>query len=181
MALVARTLILGNRLYFARDGADDGGTPTADDHKPETASAAYEELGVVEAMDVSNKVEVLRLKKPSSGKYKLRKTIPLSQELMLKCTMQDYNQLAFESIFLLAGAITIATAQQPLKQSTPITGWLKVSQADQTDTAITAMFLWVELSVKQLKTAEKEYKYELEVEVLDNALNTFNLLALTAN
>lgn len=187
MALVNRTIVIGSHLFFAREGAEEtvGGEDevVSPAYKPLTASALYEELGAIETLDITSKTDNLRLKAPAQGggAYKLRKLIPLSQELTLKAKVQDYNQLAFESLFLLAGPITIATPQQPLKQSKPITGWLKVEQRDHTDTLISTLFLWVALMVSTQKNAEKEYSYEVTVEVLDNALNTFNLAALVAN
>ncbi|WP_156345774.1 hypothetical protein [Verrucomicrobium spinosum] len=153
------------------------------DYKPATDSELYEAMGAVETFGVTNKADALVLKAPPVGRgtYRRRKSIPLSQELTLKAKLQDANQLVMESIFLLAGAITIGTAQQPLKQSKPITGWLKIEQRDQTDTLINTMFLWVEMMVTEGKSAEKEYAYDVTWEVLDSELNTYNLNALTAN
>lgn len=185
MALINRTIILGNTLKFVRDGVSDTNEDPAvnvsSSHVPDAGSAVWESFGVVEDAEISNKVDALRLKGPNTGRYRLRKTIPLSQELMIKCTMQDVNQLALESLLLLGGAIVIGTAQEPMKQSAPITGWIYLSQADQTDTAINLMFLRVELKVTSHKSAEKEYKYTAEFEVLGNSLNTYELDAFTAN
>ena len=185
MPLVNRTIILGNTLKFVRDGVSDTNEDPAVNvsatHVPDAGSPVWESFGVVEDMEISNKVDQLRLKAPSTGRYRLRKTIPLGQELMIKATMQDVNQLAMESLFLLAGAITIGTPQEPMKQSAPVTGWVFLSQADQTDTAINLCFLRVELKVNSHKSAEKEYKYTAEFEVLGNSLNTYELDALAAN
>lgn len=185
MALVTRTVIIGNTLKFVRDGLSDTNEDPAVNvsatHVPDAGSPVWESFGVVEDLEISNKVESLRLKAPSTGRYRLRKTIPLSQELMLKASMQDANQLAFESLFLLAGAITIGTPAEPMKQAAPITGWVYLSQADQTDTVINLIFLRVEFKVTSHKSAEKEYKYTAEFEVLGNALNTYELDAFAAN
>lgn len=187
MPLVNRTVILGNHIWFAREGAtemigEDTETVSAT-YQPLTGSALYEEMGAVETFGITNKTDSLILKAPPTGRgaYRRRKSIPLSQELTLKAKVQDANQLVMESIFLLAGAITIGTAQQPLKQSKPITGWLKIEQRDQTDTLINTMFLWVEMMVTEGKSAEKEYAYDITWEVLDSALNTYELEALAAN
>ena len=187
MPLNNRTIILGNHIWFAREGATETietvEHTVAVDYQPLTASDLYEEMGAVETFGIANKIDSLILKAPPTGRgsYRRRKSIPLSQELTLKAKVQDANQLVFESIFLLAGAITIGTAQQPLKQSKPITGWLKIEQRDQTDTLINTMFLWVEMMVTEAKSAEKEYAYDITWEVLDSALNSYELEALAAN
>ena len=181
MAILNKTTIQGAHLYFARNGADDGGTPVSSSHAPAHGAGVLEELGAVESCDISNKIDELKLKAPVSGggRYRTRQTIPLSQELMLKCKMQQANQLTFEGLFLVAGAITVGTAQQPLKQSAKITGWIELLTYDHADEETLRLFLYVELSVKSYKLSEKEYSNELEIEVLDNSLNTAKVVDLT--
>jgi len=168
MAITLKTSILGSKIYFARDGADDGGTATSSSHKPATDSAAYLELGNCESGSFSNKVESIRIKRPSPGRYRLAKTIPVGQEIHLKMMMQDISQIVIEALMLTAGALTVGTAAQPMKQSAKITGWLKVVQSDQADTDSVDHFMWVELTVTQLPFGEKEYKVEIDAELLDN-------------
>ena len=181
-----RTLIMGANASFIRAGTSDPDEDPAvlvsATHKPEDdESELYLSLGVVESAVVTPKVEKLRLKAPSPGRYRLRKTIPLSQELEIRMTMQDFSQLAFESLFQIDGALTVGAAKQPMEQTESITGWLKLILADQTDTTTGELFLWVEISINPINVGERQYSYEWVVDVLENPLATFTLAALTNN
>ncbi len=179
MAITLKTAILGAKVYFARDGADDASTPVSSSHKPAANAAVYLELGHCESGDVSNKVESIRIKRPSPGRYRLAKTIPVNQEIHVKMMMQEISEVVWEAIMLSAGALTIGTAAQPMKQSASITGWLNIVLSDQADTDSVDLFLWAEISVKGYKFAEKEYKVEVDAELLDNSLNTVKVASLT--
>lgn len=182
MALINRTVILGIKsLRFARNGAADGEDTTAADHKPLTASAAYESLGRVEKASLTNKEESIKIRNASSGAYKNELSIPMGQELSLGFTMQSLNQLLLELLYLTDGPITVATPIQPMNKKTSVQGWLEVTRTDQTKTNTLVEFVWVELSMSKHDTAEKAYTQELMAEVLDNPLNTLNIAALAAN
>ena len=182
MALVTRTVILGIKtLEFAREGLADALLGNvASDHKPALAADVYESLGRVEKASVKRTVEELEVRNASSGTYGEEFSIPMSQKMELMFTLQNINQIVIEDLYLASGAITVGTPLQPMAQTAKIRGWLHVVRADQTGTETLLEFLWVELSVESMDTAEKNYTCELKVKVLKNALNTVEIDALAA-
>lgn len=182
MALLKKTLILGAHAYFVRNGADDSGTPVSSSHKPSSdSSVLYEHLGYVMDGAIMRKSDDLEIMAPRSSGYAYVKaeTIPLDQRLAVKLTLGQVNQYTIEALMGLAGAITVNTAQQPLVQDNKITGWLKLDVGDHRDTQRLIHILYCEISVNELKLAQKEHKHTLDVEVLDNASNTVNLVSLS--
>lgn len=190
-ARINRTVITGVRsLKFAREGVSDTGEEPAvtvgEAHCPDADATVFESLGDVENGSVENTEDGITIVNASSGQYRKRKTIPLRQDIMLKFKMQTVNQLTHEMLWLLLGQaagaeITVGTQYQPMKKAVSVRGWLELKISDQTATNIQLLYLFCNLRVKSYQMAEKEYTHELEVEVLDNTLNKFELDALTAN
>jgi len=176
-----RFIILGNTLLFARAGADDGEDVVGPTHKPTPTAEVFLDAGTCDALTPKITEEVINLKQPRGGRYGKGRSINVSQELGYTAKMQDANELTFEALYRLAGAITINTAQAPMRQTNPITGWLTINQHDQKGVLTTQSQLYVELRVNSKEAAEKKYDHEMEISVIDNDLNTFNLKALEAN
>jgi hypothetical protein len=181
MALLNKTIISGAHLGFSRNGADDSGTPVSSSHKPAADSALYEDLGPCESLEIEQKIDELKLKAPVSGggRYRMRETIPLSQEMSLKAKFQQWNQHFLEALFLGSAALAVGTAFQPLKQAAKITGWLQVIQYDQGDTERFRHYFYVEITVSKMSTGEKQYMVEPEFTVLDNTSGTVKVVSLS--
>ena len=181
MALLKKTLILGAHAYFVRNGTVDGSDTVGSSFVPASGSSTWEELGRVMDGVIQGKDDNLIIKAPRVGGFAYQKaeTIPLSEELSIKLTMGEICQYTIEALMRFASAITINTAQRPLMQDNRITGWLKLIAGDHRDTQRLDHYLYCEISVNELKLAEKEHKHTLDVEVLDNSLNSVNLDSLS--
>jgi len=181
MSLLKKTLILGAHAYFVRNGTADGGDTVGSSFVPLTGSSTWEELGYVMDGTISKKTDDLEILAPRSGGYAYVKQegIPLDQRLMVKLTLGQINQYTIEALMAFAGAITVNTAQRPLVQDGKITGWLKLDAGDHRDTQRLIHFLYCEIDVSDLKLAQKEHKHQVDIEVLDNSLNSVNLVSLS--
>lgn len=181
MALLNKTIISGAHLGFARNGASHAGGTTSSSSAPAADDAAYEDLGPCEELVIEQKIDELKLKAPVSGggRYRMRETIPLAQELSLKCKFQQWNQHFLEALFLLSGAPSIGTTYQPMKQSAKITGWLQVIQFDHADVERFRHYFYVEITVSKMDTGEKKYMVEPEFTVLDNTSGTVKIVNLS--
>lgn len=172
-------------MFFCRDGVSDAGEDPAvlvsAAHKPAAASELYAQIGACQSLNVQKTVNSIKVRRPNKGKYGLRCSLPVSQELALTAEMQDVNPITFESLFMVEGALAIGVAKQPMVQTKAITGWFKVDHYDQGKILIASSFLYGEYDVAALNAAESSYTHTLVITVLDNPLNSFEIEALTTN
>lgn len=182
MALLPKTLVLGAHVYFVRNGTDDGGTAVSASHAPTSPTdAIYEELGYVMDATIQGKDDDMEIMAPRSGGYAYQRveTLVLEQRLSMQLTLGQVSQYTIEALMRFAGAITVNNAQRPLVQDNKITGWLRLDTGDHRDTQRLKANLYCEISVNELKIAQKQHQHQLVVDVLDNSGNTVNLVSLS--
>ena len=181
MALHIRDQIIGNQLFFVREGVTVDSVTVSAAVKPDTdPTTNWITIGTAEKVQVKQEVERLRLMSPQPGAYGLKKTLTRSKGLTLTCTIQELSELFYEMLFLAQGGAAGAglTADYvPLSGDGIVRGWLKVQQYDQDNVLRNVVDLWVELTTDDITFDDNLAKWPLKAAVLKNALNTGTLSA----
>lgn len=166
-----KDLILGNHLYFAREGDDDGGTAVSATHIPDAESELWTKLPTVEDWEPKRTPNNVIRRAPSPGTYRTRKTIQLSSKMTHAFSLQEWSEMTFAEL-LLGGEKPVSGVFVPDARGTLLTGWWMVLGYDQTESKIITLNVWGEGMIDGYKFGERLDPYALIVEQLYSTLNS---------
>jgi hypothetical protein len=185
--------ILGNHVYFFRDGADlsvagigpSGAVATpakaGRSVKPAAEDAAWIEFGVVNSLGIAPESSVEEIYAPSPGTLELYDVVENKRKRTLKFDCEELSFLSFELAFH-TKPLSAAGGQYNPGSGKTVKGWLKVEQYDQNSDddsdPINTVDTYVHLKLDgELKCDENHVKTAIQALALRSALNTGNLIA----
>lgn len=113
---------------------------------------------------------------PSPGARVLSETLVRRTESNHQFTMQDLSELTMELLFAAGGEITADFV--PLGGTGQVQGWLKCQGYNSDNEKIVVFDVWSKLGVNNPRFGDDHAKLQLQVKVLQNALNSGTLTLL---
>lgn len=171
--MALKDLLIGSHISFAREGVDVGGITPAENTRPDDGPI-YVALGCVEQYEPSFNQEFITRRCPvaGGGRYRTRKRIPISQELVHNLSMQEWNEFTFAELLLGGSTPDAQGVYKPGARTDTVRGWFHVTNYDQGDQLINDMFIWGEAEIASYQFGESIDPYTLQITQLANALNT---------
>ncbi|WOO43160.1 hypothetical protein [Rubellicoccus peritrichatus] len=173
-----RSILIGNHLFFAREGDSIDGVTVARDAKPDTdPEANWTDVGIISSASIENSKNELEIWGPSPGRLALQDVLLSRQDLMIRATLEEASPMLWELLFGAVGAIdTSGTgAFVPLAKRGFVKGWWKFQQYDQNDVAINLVDVWGRADITgavDFGDQQQVITYELEIRLLNSALNS---------
>lgn len=173
--MAARKLLVGNFLYFAREGDTIDSVLVSSSAKPDhSPTSNWTSIGDVEEATLAPKITEESVFSPlSAGGYGRSELFFKTAEFSIAAVIQDMSELFFELLTLSTPVSSHAIA--PLAATGRLKGWFNLVQRDQAGTQISTIEVYGLAKVNAVKFGNGHAKGTLEIEVLNNALNTGTL------
>jgi len=167
-------MLVGNWLYFARDGDTINTEVVAVDNKPPHTPAEWPAVGDVEEANLTPNITEEEVYSPlTAGGYGLSETFNKTSKLTIACVIQDMSELFFELLTLSTKPVSGAIV--PMSASGRLKGWWNLVQRDQEGNQVSTIEVWARAKVEATKFGNNHAKGTLTLDVLVNALNSGDL------
>jgi len=168
-----KTLALSHHLYFVREGDTIDGTTVSSTAKPDNDPAEnWPKMGIVKQPRVSNNSTEIEDWEGQPGRLGLVDVHLVKQDITVRWTFDQLNELALEIIWGAAGAIDLGAPGNGVfgvnRQTAPVKGWAKMQSYDQANNLIQTVDLWGRLKIDEidLGMGEDRVSYEAEMRLL---------------
>ena len=184
-----RTVILGGACYFTKDGETETITAVqhtvGDAYVPLTGSSLFKNIGEIERANVTVTAGKINLKSSASGRYRDKGTIYTSQSMAITGTIQSVSEMVFQDWLkgpVQSSTITLGTAFAPMRMTSPLKGWLKMTAYDSTAQQMLEVIVRVEMEFSGGVTlAESQYQVNFMAKILEGSVaNAVKVIDYTA-
>ena len=187
---MGRSAVLGNHIYFLREGTLIDAVTVAVDAKPDNDPAENwtdHKLGCIQSVDFTNDASPISIRCPiddvgggvPGGVYQAADEIPSQQNLEIGFTIGEINPTVWQAIWL-SGAIGPTGPSAPfvpLAASGFVKGWVRLDQYDHNNTLVSTAEFWASLRLNGSVTMDENdaVRAPLMFKVFQNALNSGTL------
>jgi|GEM_PF-5554410 hypothetical protein len=187
---MGRSAVLGNHIFFLKEGTLIDTVTVASDAKPDddpTTNWTDYKLGCIQEVDFSNDASPISIRCPiddvgggvPGGVYQASDEIPSQQNLEVGFTIGEINPTVWQAMWLsdTIGPTGPSAAFVPLSASGFMKGWVRLDQYDHNNTHVSRAEFWASLRLNgSVSIGEDDaLRAPLVFKVFQNALNTGSL------
>lgn len=139
-----QSILVGNHLYFARDGVTIDSVLVSRTAKPDNdPTTNWTNVGIVSSASVQIDKQDIDIWRPSPGRMQLHDVLESRPDLTITCTIEEASPLMWELCF---GSLLINPSAQsnpgaflPMARTGKVKGWFKFQQYNQADQLISVV------------------------------------------
>lgn len=188
---MGRSAIIGNHLYFLPEGKTIDLVTVSSTAKPDDDPATnwtdYKLTCITDA-NVENSANPVNVRAPiddvgggvPGGVYQAKDQIAREQNLEIVLTCAEINPTVWQVIWMTDEILSASTGVfVPFAKSGLLKGWARLAQYDHDNTKVSSVDMWCSMHLDgQVNFSEEDVtRTRLRLKVLQNSLNTGNLLS----